>query len=399
LEAIPDDAALLAAVSGGADSTAMLAAAAAVRGSAFRKSGKLRVIHVNHGLRPEEECAQDARAVQALCDKLGLACAVAVIERGLIEEWAREKGCGIEAAARRFRHEALRREAEKHGAAFILIAHTQDDALETALMRMLRGAGPQGLALLPVLAPVVGGRCGGCLQPSALRAGLPARGAPPAEGGSEARGRSEGGDFPPQIFRPLLEVTRKEVLAFLAERGLSWRTDSTNADPRYLRNRIRRYLTPVLDEYFPFWRKGVLETARTQALTADFIAASLKQTVRQSESGGLLSIENWGGLPDLLREEALFSAIDRLKADDRTVRREAVRRFSHDERLESADAGAGIRVSRKEPVWISRAQPFFEKGRSLLIKEAGEYTMGGLEINVAKTEDGLVVHIKGKQHG
>jgi tRNA(Ile)-lysidine synthase len=199
------------------------------------------------------------------------------------------------------------------------------------------------------------------------------------------------------IFRPLRDVTRDEVIAFLAEQGLSYRTDSTNADVRYLRNRIRRRLVPVLDEYFPEWRKGLRESAETQGLVADFIGDELEKRVRTRDSADepAAVIENLDELPEMLREEALFAAIDRLKGDERTVRRRVVRDFAHDTRMKAADAGDGIRLSRGLPARVARDEAVSEKGFSLLIKDAGEYRMNGLSIQAAKVDGGLVIHIEG----
>jgi tRNA(Ile)-lysidine synthase len=415
LTELPAEARLLAAVSGGADSTAMLAACAAVR----ERAGALSVVHVDHGLRPHEECAGDAAAVRSLCGQWGVACTVTAIERGKIEAWARDAGSGIEAAARHFRHEALRREAARVQADFILVAHTQDDALETALMRFLRGAGPRGLALMPRFAP------GACPQGGFSTASSSTGGAPrETQEAPEGKGRRDNSLAPPagngnlsplpSIVRPLRDVTRAEVLGFLAERGLSYRTDSTNADVRYLRNRIRRCLVPLLDEQFPEWRKGVLETAETQGLAADFIEDELAKRVRlrddeaesaegsaerSGEKAGVV-IENLDELPDILREEALFAAFDRVKGDERTMRRRVVRDFARDSQVKAADAGSGIRLRRGSlPVRVARDEAFYEKGFSLLIKEAGEYTINGLIIQAAHVDGGLIVHIKGKHNG
>jgi tRNA(Ile)-lysidine synthase len=199
------------------------------------------------------------------------------------------------------------------------------------------------------------------------------------------------------ILRPLRDVTRREVIAFLAEQGLPYRTDSTNADVRYLRNRIRRRLVPVLDANFPEWRKGLLETAETQGLAADFIGDETEKRVR-AHGGGAESatlIENLDELPEILREEALFAAIDRIKGDERSVRRRVVRDFAHDARVKAADAGDGIRLSRGLPVRVAWDEAVYEKGFSLLIKDAGEYRINGLLIQAAKVDGGLVIQVEG----
>jgi tRNA(Ile)-lysidine synthase len=410
---LPGDARLLAAVSGGADSTAMLAACAAVRGRAFCEGGSLSVVHIDHGLRPPEECAGDAEAVRSLCRRLTVECTVAAVGRGKIEAWARDEGSGIEAAARHFRHEALRREAERVHADFILVAHTQDDALEMALMRFLRGAGPRGLALMPRFAPYPQSSFSPGDSPQEDKgkscldyAGANSRsGSKSAETKDHLNGSLYKTSTSPSIFRPLRDVTRAEVLIFLAEQGLSYRTDSTNADVRYLRNRVRRCLVPVLDENFAEWRKGLLATAETQRLAADFIEDELEKRVQphgcgtESVEGSGMFIENLEELPEILREEALFAAIDRVKGGERTVRRQVVREFARDSQMKAADAGDGIRLRRGGlPVRVARDEAFYEKGFSLLIKEAGAYSINGLHIQAANVDGGLAVHIKGKHN-
>ncbi|MDR1211391.1 MAG: tRNA lysidine(34) synthetase TilS, partial [Spirochaetaceae bacterium] len=136
----------LAAVSGGADSTAMLAGLSSLRED---RGFALRCIHVNHGIRSPKENSFDEEAVRSLCGIFHLPCTVARVRQGLIARKAGFWGEGLEAAARKFRHAALRREALRHGAARVLIAHTRDDSLEKVLMAMLRGGGPSALAGMP----------------------------------------------------------------------------------------------------------------------------------------------------------------------------------------------------------------------------------------------------------
>jgi tRNA(Ile)-lysidine synthase len=163
-------------------------------------------------------------------------------------------------------------------------------------------------------------------------------------------------------------------------------------------------LTPVLDENFPEWRKGLLETAETQGLLADFIEGEALRHMekrgekRENGEDSAVVIENLDDLPEIVREEALFAAIDLLKGDEKPVRRRVVRDFARNARIKAADVGGGIRVSRA-PVRVTHDEAFYEKGFSLLIKDAGEYRIGGLCIEAAKVNGGLVAHIKGTRHG
>jgi tRNA(Ile)-lysidine synthase len=180
---------ILVALSGGADSTALVAALAALRDAGA--IAEVRALHVDHGLRPDS--GEDAAAAAASCRGLGVAFeSVRVgVARG-----------NVQAEARRARYEALREGAARAGATRIATAHTRTDQAETVLLRLVRGAGARGLS------------------------GIPAR-----------RGR---------IVRPLIERSREEIRAYLASRGLSWREDPTNATARYARNRVRHAVLPLL---------------------------------------------------------------------------------------------------------------------------------------------------------
>ncbi|MDR2342930.1 MAG: tRNA lysidine(34) synthetase TilS [Spirochaetaceae bacterium] len=269
---------LLAAVSGGADSTALLAALAALRG----KGGKggcpgfhLSALHVDHALRGDESRA-DAAAVLELCESLEVPCRVVTAAGGLLEREARRGGRGVEAAARDFRHAALRAEAERLDARFVLIAHSRNDMLENTLLRILRGAGPAGLAAMP-----------------------------------ERSGR---------ILRPLIGLERGEIRAYLRERCLAWREDSSNSDERYLRNRVRRRLVPLLDEHFPGWGKALAALAETQSLTAEFLEEEAAHRIEwDEEADGKLScaLSRFAAESRMIREEALFLAYDRINSQDK----------------------------------------------------------------------------------
>ncbi|MDR0877884.1 MAG: tRNA lysidine(34) synthetase TilS [Treponema sp.] len=344
----------LAAVSGGADSTAMLASLASLRDAAVQDTASgspfvLHCLHVEHGLRSVESKG-DAAFVEQLCGQLKIPCKVVSIPEGKIAQTAQRRGIGIEAAARLYRHHAWKREARRIGAERILVAHTRDDLLETVLMRILRGSGPAGLAAMP---------------------------------------RSRG-----QILRPLLALRRADVLAYLTKKNVPFRTDATNADNRFLRNRIRNQLVPVLNELFPRWEKNLHALAETQALAAEFLAAEAAARVLWKLSPEYqlrTSAEAFFLQPEIIREEALFQGIDafasrpspREKARRQaTVKRSALRQFTAGEKA-AADFGA-YRV-RKEggSVIIFGGKPdVSQDGFSLLIKEPGLYKLNGAAFEV-----------------
>ena len=333
---------LLAAVSGGADSTAMLAGLAALR----KEAGfALHCIHVEHGIRPAEESRGDAMAVEALCETFSVPCRVVTIPEGRIAAFAGKGGPGIEGAARIFRHKAWNLERRRIGAERILTAHTLDDLLENLLMGILRGAGPAGLSPMP---------------------------------------RSRG-----IILRPLLDMTRQQVLEYLEEKDIPYRTDSTNTDTRFFRNRVRHILVPLLDSSFPSWRKTILTLAETQALTAEFLASESGKRLPWKNEDALLKLreEDFLNAPPILREEAVFAAVDILtalkpgKKSRRLVPRRSVVRSAAEN---SAQDLGPVRLERKNGFITMALQTQSERGFSLLIKEPGLYTLKGKVLSLGK---------------
>ena len=357
---------LLVAVSGGADSTAMLVALAALR----EKGGfALQCIHVEHGIRPANESLADAQAVLALCEKLNVLCKVVSIPQGKVAAFASKGGPGIEGAARYFRHRAFRREARRINADSILTAHTRDDLLENLLMRILRGSGPAGLAAMP-----------------------------------QRRGR---------LLRPLLDISRQDVIGYLKEKGFSYRIDSTNSDINFLRNRVRHKLIPVLDEFFPHWRSSLLALAETQSLCAEFLASEVEKRLPWKpgmDSTLKLREEDFLAAPQILREEAIFIGTDILMAQcsnnppGNPPRRSAVRNTS--KQLGAAHIKA--RACDLGPIRFDKQNGFItlssacktraarrfsgERGFSLLINEAGSYTLEGKLLGLGKNS-GLCIRV------
>jgi tRNA(Ile)-lysidine synthase len=206
---------LVVGLSGGADSVALTDVLASLQ----RRHGfRLVAAHLDHGLRPGS--AADAEFCAGLCRNLDMPLRSAAAD--VRARAARERG-GLEQAARRERYAFLRRVRDEEGASAIAVAHTRDDQAETLLLRLLRGAGATGLAGM----------------------------------------RPRAGD----VLRPLLGVSREEVLVHLRERGLAWLEDPSNADTAHRRNRVRHELLPYLEERFNPRVRAAL--ARTAALLAD----------------------------------------------------------------------------------------------------------------------------------
>ena len=187
------------AVSGGADSVAMLRALAAEC-----PPGGLVVAHLNHQLRgPAGD--SDAAFVAGLLPNLPHR-----VES--IDVRALAGGDNLEATARRVRYDFLARVARSTGAGWVATGHTLDDQAETVLHRLVRGSGLRGLR--------------GIAAARELVAGV-------------------------RLVRPLLTVSRGEVIAYLRAIGQEWREDETNRDPAFTRNRIRHELLPLLRTFNP----------------------------------------------------------------------------------------------------------------------------------------------------
>ena len=192
---------VLCACSGGPDSTALLHVLARLRA----RVGHGLVAHgIDHGLRAEARAELDLARVAA--ESLGVPFAVTRVQV--------DAGSNLQARARSARHEALANAAAVAGARVIATGHTADDRAETLLLRLLRGAGPAGLAVLPP------------------------RAVPAVPGGTE-------------LVRPLLRARRADVLAHLARHGLVYASDPSNLDPRFTRVRVRGELLPLLEELSP----------------------------------------------------------------------------------------------------------------------------------------------------
>ncbi len=207
-------------VSGGADSMALLHVLNSFRN---RLNLRLYVAHLNHGIRGEE-AIEDAAFVKAAAGYLGIPCFLGEAD---VPEIAGKQKLSIEDAARKARYEFLFQVIRKVGGDKIAVAHNANDQAETLLLHLINGTGPEGL---------VGMR--------------------PASG---------------LVVRPFLEVKRGEIEAYCISRKIPFRTDSSNAEMTFIRNRIRHQVMPVLAEYNPNIVEALLRTAEIIRGENDYI--------------------------------------------------------------------------------------------------------------------------------
>ena len=207
---------VLAALSGGADSTALLLCL-----RELLQEGKIRGLfaaHLNHGIRGES-AMRDQRFCESLCERLSIPIATQTVD---VPAYAKEHRQSLEQAARDVRYAFLEQARLSFDASVIATAHHRDDQAETLLLNLIRGSGTTGL---------------GGMKP---RNGV--------------------------IIRPMLRVAREEILAFLAEAGEAYCEDETNAEQTAARNRIRGELLPLLKTFNP-------AIAQTLCKTAELLAA------------------------------------------------------------------------------------------------------------------------------
>lgn len=203
---IADDAGVLVGLSGGADSVALLRIL-------VHLGYRCHAVHCNFNLRGDES-DRDERFASALCQSLHVPCQVVHFDT---MGYAAEQHISIEMAARALRYQEFERICQAQGLDVIAVAHHQDDAVETLLLNLIRGAGINGLTGMRV-----------------------------------KNGR---------IVRPLLCITRDEVLNYLDKLGQPYVTDSTNLTDEYARNKVRLHLIPMMQQINPAAKENIMQAA------------------------------------------------------------------------------------------------------------------------------------------
>ena len=250
---LPQGSTVLCAVSGGKDSMALLSV---LQTLAPERNLMIHAAHFNHQLRGEES-QRDEDFVSKWCADHNIPL---TIGSGDVAQAAQEQGKGIEETARAMRYGFLTETAQEVGAEKIATAHNADDNAETVLLHLVRGTGLDGLGGIP-----------------------PRRGA---------------------LIRPLLGCTRAEIEAYLAAEGIPHVEDSSNADPTYARNRIRRDVMPVLRDLNPAFAAtlaAALPHLRADRAYLDDKAAALP--LRRDGAGVRLSAREFDVMRFLLQNK------------------------------------------------------------------------------------------------
>ena len=261
---LPAGARVLCALSGGADSMALLTALLAL---AQTRDLTVCAAHYNHRLRGEES-RRDEEFVSAWCRDAGVSLTVG---SGDVAGEAARTGRGIEETARRMRYAFLEETARAVGAHRIATAHNAEDNAETVLLHLVRGTGLDGLT-----------------------------GIPPTRG---------------NLIRPLLTCTRAEIEDYLEEKNVPHVEDSSNADPAYARNRVRREVLPVLRELNPAFVQTLSANLPHLRADRDYLygqAEALSRTAVPMEGGLALSAAALAAAPRPVAIRAVRQVLGRL---------------------------------------------------------------------------------------
>ena len=238
---LPTRGALVVGVSGGADSVALLYLLAQLVPAA---ATRLRVVHVHHGLRGKA-ADRDLSLVVRHSQKLNLQYQLYYSD---VAKIAKKKGISVEAAGRLVRHDCFLDAARVSKARAVLLAHHQDDQIETFLLHLMRGAGPTGL--------------------SAMQAN---RAFPHPDAPQSLR-----------LIRPLLEIPKRELEHFLRKYKIAWHQDQSNLNTTFTRNRIRHHLLPLLEkEYNPQIRTCLARSYEILAREDELLTKQTERALRK----------------------------------------------------------------------------------------------------------------------
>jgi len=260
---------VLVAVSGGADSVALLYGLLELREAFFLT---LSVAHINHNLRGDE-AQKDADFVKGLCADLDLPLFSYSAD---VKTEAKNRGLSLEEAARQVRYLFLCEAARDCGALKVALGHNQNDNAETLLLRLCRGTGLRGLGGIPPL------------------------------------GKREG----IAIIRPLIETHRDAIEAFVKTKKILYRTDASNYDKAFSRNRIRHDIMPILEKINP---KATAQLAKSagllredEALLEDLTANLLEACLVQEKQSIRLHIAALLKTPEAMQKRIIRAALLRL---------------------------------------------------------------------------------------
>ncbi len=276
--------------SGGADSVTLLHALLSLLGK-----DRVAAVHINHMLRGAE-----ADADEAFCRDFCQEREIPFLSQK-IDVLSLCGGSSFEETARNVRYQTFEEAAKELNCATVSLAHTASDHLETLLFHLCRGAGASGLSGIPAQRPL--------------------------------------GKY--TVVRPLLDVTRDEILAYIEENGLSYRTDKTNADTTYTRNFIRAEIVPLLQKINPAVQENARFASDSVAELQAYAEESAKEFLKANEKNGAVSVHALAELSHAVLYPVLESLYK--QAGGETLSR--LQAFALEEILLQRKTGASVSLS------------------------------------------------------
>ncbi len=347
LAGMPDETAVLLALSGGADSCALLHLLA---GDAKEKGYTLTLAHLNHGIRGEE-ALRDRRFCEQLAADYGLELCVLDADVPAI---ARERGMSLETAGRAVRYEYLERLMTERQIPLLATAHHADDQLETLLFRLARGTGLGGLGGIAPCRPFANGF----------------------------------------LTRPLLGMPKREILDYCQRNGLTFVTDSSNEDATAARNRIRLEIVPILEQLFDDPQSRAYRLSESLREDEALLSSMADGLLEEARDGEALLVEPIRRAPKPLQRRALLSwCRKQLGAEPERVHLEALCRLlqKNAPQDEVALPGGVVATIAFGRLTVDGTPPRTEPFELPLTE--GEITLpSGIRITVEKFENSDKVH-------
>jgi tRNA(Ile)-lysidine synthase len=316
---------VIVAVSGGADSTALLLALHELK-AAGKLSVNICVAHLDHKLR--KTSAKDARWVAELSAKLGYEC---VVGRAKVAELARANNDNLEQAARRARYAFIERTAKRKSAQYVLTAHTMDDQAETVLLRLMRGSAGAGLGGMDAVRPL-------------------------------------GAKSSIKLVRPLLWARRADTENYCRLRKTAFLVDEMNNDAGFSRVRVRQQLLPLMQSFNKRIVEAISRTAAQLREDRAVLASDSDELLERASSptvgdedesaAAALNVKLLAGEPPALRRRALREWIS--KARGGTRRLEMVHLLAVEKLLEGDAGGRTVELPGGGRVKRSRNRLEFE---------------------------------------
>ena len=230
--------------------------------------------YYNHKLRKDEELAREISIAEENC-RLRNIRLIKGFDDGSIEKEIPK--LGTEGAARKYRYLFLEKVFKEEKCDFTASGHNLDDQIETVVMRLFKGSGAAGLKGIP-----------------------------------EKNGK---------FIRPLISVSKKDIMEYLEENNIKYSIDNTNNEEVYIRNRIRHTLLPAASEIFPGFEKSVISLSEKMVMTEKYIKKEAEKKIiwKETEDGLYTDFDNFFRQEEIIQLESLYNAADIL--DDNKGRR------------------------------------------------------------------------------